>query len=505
MRFADYGKRVVFAAFDGGEITSDAGVLLLRERARRIRLFERMAGCFTDHRDRERLTHTLPALLAQRVCGMALGYEDIIDHDTLRFDPALKLLASPGTEYPGTPAPPAGKSTLSRLEQSWETGNRRYHQMVPNLKSLSNLFVALFLDACDTPPARITLDIDATDVETHGRQENAFFHGYYEHRCFLPLYVFCGRHLLLAQLRPANIDGARGARNQIRRIVAMIRERWPNVAIVLRGDSGFARENLMRWCEGNAVDYVFGLARNDVLLKKAQRVRGKAAMAMIETGQPVRAYGDFHHITKSRTWARPRRVIAKVEHKPGHQQRCRFLVTSLDRHQVPTRELYEDTYCPRGDMENRIKDCQLDLFANHMSPHAYKANQLRLLLAACAYVLPRHFPGSPSSPDQGTLRRHLLPTRRHGKPHQGLPTRFVCQSHERARLQSQPAPPAPRRLRLCPHRRYPPRRPEKDDAGQGRPQYHPPETSEGRRQSHQLRATHQALPARCLPLQRPVL
>ena len=387
MRFADYGKRVVFAAFDGGEITSDAGVLLLRERARRIRLFERMAGCFTDHRDRERLTHTLPALLAQRVCGMALGYEDIIDHDTLRFDPALKLLASPGTEYPGTPAPLAGKSTLSRLEQSWETGTRRYHQMVPNLKSLSNLFVALFLDACDTPPARITLDIDATDVETHGRQENAVFHGYYEHRCFLPLYVFCGRHLLLAQLRPANIDGARGARNQIRRIVAMIRERWPNVAIVLRGDSGFARENLMRWCEGNAVDYVFGLARNDVLLKKAQRVRGKAAMAMIETGQPVRAYGDFHHITKSRTWARPRRVIAKVEHKPGHEQRCRFLVTSLDRHQVPPRELYEDTYCPRGDMENRIKDCQLDLFANRMSAHAYKANQLRLLLAAFAYVL----------------------------------------------------------------------------------------------------------------------
>ena len=354
MRFADYGKRVVFAAFDGGEITSDAGVLLLREQARRIRLFERMAGCFTDHRDRERLTHALPALLAQRVCGMALGYEDIIDHDTLRFDPALKLLALPRTGDPGTPAPLAGKSTLNRLEQSWETGNRRYHQMVPNLKKLSNLFVTLFLDAHQTPPARITLDIDATDVETHGRQENAFFHGYYEHRCFLPLYVFCGRHLLLAQLRPANIDGARGARNQIRRIVRMIRERWPNVDILLRGDSGFARENLMRWCEGNAVDYVFGLARNEVLLKKARRARSKAA---------------------------------KVEHKPGHQQRCRFLVTSLNRHQVPPRELYEETYCPRGDMENRIKDCQLDLFANRMSAHAYKANQLRLLLAAFAYVL----------------------------------------------------------------------------------------------------------------------
>ena len=199
----------------------------------------------------------------------------------------------------------AGKSTLNRIEHAWDTGDRRYHQISANLKKLSNLFVTLFLDAHQTPPARITLDIDATDVETHGRQENAFFHGYYEQRCFLPLYVFCGRHLLLAQLRPANIDGARGARNQIRRIVRIIRERWPNVDILLRGDSGFARENLMRWCEGNAVDYVFGLARNEVLLKKARHARSKAAMAMIETGQPVRAYGDFHHMTKSRSWAAP--------------------------------------------------------------------------------------------------------------------------------------------------------------------------------------------------------
>ena len=222
-------------------------------------------------------------------------------------------------------------------------------------------------------------------METHGRQENAFFHGYYEHRCFLPLYVFCGRHLLLAQRRPANIDGARGARNQIRRIVAMIRERWPKVDIVLRGDSGFARENLMRWCEGNAVDYVFGLARNDVLLKKAQRVRGKAAIAMNRPAGPcLRRFPPHHQI---QNLGPARRVIAKVEHKPGHEQRCRFLVTSLDRHQVPPRELYEDTWCPRGDMENRIKDCQLDLFANRMSAHGYKANQLRLLLAAFAYVL----------------------------------------------------------------------------------------------------------------------
>ena len=391
MRFSDFGKRVVFAAFDGGEITTDAGVLLLRERAHRIRLFERMAACFTDRRDPARAVHTLPALLAQRVAGIALGYEDINDHDALRHDPACKLLAGcDGEPVPaGGKSPPAlaGKSTLNRVEHAWNTGDRRYHQISANLKKLSNLFVTLFLDAHQTPPARITLDIDATDVETHGRQENAFFHGYYEHRCFLPLYVFCGRHLLLAQLRPANIDGARGARNQIRRIVRMIRERWPNVDILVRADSGFARENLMRWCEGNAVDYVFGLARNEVLLKKTRRTRGKAAMAMIETGQPVRAYGDFHHMTKSGSWARPRRVIAKVEHRPGHQQRCRFLVTSLDRHQVPPGELYEDIYCPRGDMENRIKDCQLDLFANRMSAHTYKANQLRLIFAAFAYVL----------------------------------------------------------------------------------------------------------------------
>ena len=280
-----------------------------------------------------------------------------------------------------------GKSTLNRLEQSFETGNRRYHTVTPHLKKLSDLLVELFLDDHDAPPKRITLDIDATDIETHGNQEGGFFHGYYEHRCFLPLYIFCGSHLLLAQLRPANIDGAKGARNQIRRIVTAIRKRWPNVEILLRGDSGFARENLMRWCERNRVDYIFGLARNDFLLKKAQKVRGRAAMELLKNNEPVRTYGDFHHMPKSKSWARPRRVIAKAEHRPGQPQRCRFLVTSMDRRKMPGKELYEDTYCPRGDMENRIKDCQLDLFGNRMSAHGYKANQLRLLLCGFAYVL----------------------------------------------------------------------------------------------------------------------
>jgi hypothetical protein len=392
MRFSDFGSRVVLAAFDGGEITSDAGVLLLRERARQVRLFERMAACFADHRDPDRVIHRLPTLLAQRVCGIALGYEDTVDHDTLRFDPALKLLATPKSGNPNagapkTPAPLAGKSTLNRLEQSREKGERRYHAFVPNLKKLSSLLVDLFVEAHDTPPTHITLDIDATDIEAHGDQENSFFHGYYEHRCFLPLYIFCGHHLLLAQLRPSTIDGARGARNQIRRIVKTIREHWPKVEVLVRGDSGFARENLMRWCEGNSVDYVFGLARNEFLLKKAQKIRGRAAKELLTTNQTARAHGDFHHQPKSRTWARPRRVIAKVEHKPGQHQRCRFLVTSLDRRQGPARDLYEDIYCPRGDMENRIKDCQLDLFGNRMSAHDYRANQLRLILAGFAYVL----------------------------------------------------------------------------------------------------------------------
>tara|TARA_R110002072_G_scaffold21412_12_gene76059 strand:+ start:60 stop:1415 length:1356 start_codon:yes stop_codon:yes gene_type:complete len=387
MRFTDFGSRTVFAAFDGGEITSDAGILLLRDRAKQIGLFNRMAACFADHRDQKRVRHQLPTLLAQRVCGIAMGYEDINDHDSLRNDPAIKLLASPAKVSPVIPVPLAGKSTLNRLEQSREAGNPRYHQMVPNLKKLSNLFTDIFLDSHDAPPKEITLDIDATDIKAHGHQENSFFHGYYEERCFLPLYIFCGHHLLLAQLRPSNIDGARGSRNVIRRIIRIIRNRWPRVKILVRGDSGFARENLMRWCENNTVDYVFGLPRNDYLLKKAQKVRGKAAMTMIKTNEPVRAFGDFYHMTKSKSWTWPRRVIAKVEHKPGRSQQCRFLVTSLGRQAVSPKGLYEDIYCPRGDMENRIKDCQLDLFGDRMSAHDYRANQLRLILAGFAYVL----------------------------------------------------------------------------------------------------------------------
>ncbi|PHZ84794.1 IS1380 family transposase [Paremcibacter congregatus] len=388
MRFTDFGSRTLLAAFDGGEITSNAGVLLLRERAEQINLFDRMAACFTDHRDPLRIKHQLPTLLSQRVCGMALGYEDINDHDTLRNDPAIKLLASSClTLKDKTPAPLAGKSTLNRLEHSREAGNPRYHQMVPNLKKLSNLFTDIFLDSHETVHKEITLDIDATDIKAHGHQENSFFHGYYEERCFLPLYIFCGHYLLLAQLRPSNIDGARGSRNVIRRIIRMIKTRWPKVKILVRRDSGFVRENLIKWCENNSINYVFGLARNNNLLKKAQKVRGKAAKGMIDTNEPTRAYGDFYHRTKSESWAWPRRVIVKAEHRPGKKPQCRFLVNSLTRKTATPKEVYKDIYCPRGDMENRIKDCQLDLFGDRMSAHDYRANQLRLIMAGFAYVL----------------------------------------------------------------------------------------------------------------------
>lgn len=398
MEFFRYGSRQVIAAFDGGEITSDAGVLLLRECECRLELSTRMAMHFEDHRSIGRVRHSLPNLLSQRVFALALGYEDLVDHDTLRHDPALRLMGAPNN------AALAASATLGRLEHSREAADPRYNPFVPKLKKLQGLLVDLFLDAHNTPPDRIILDIDATDIEAHGSQVGAFFHGYYDHKCFLPLYVFCGDHLLLAQLRPSNIDGAQGARNVIKRIVKHIRSRWPAVKILLRADSGFARENLMRWCETSRVDFIFALARNDYLLAKAQKFRSRAAVEMVHSDKTVEVFGHFTHRPKSKSWARPRPVICKVLHKPNFEQRVRFLVTSLDwnndwaiaearkfkgRDALP-RALYQNIYCPRGDMENRIKDCQLDLFGKRASAHCYRANQLRLLLAGFAYVLMTH-------------------------------------------------------------------------------------------------------------------
>ena len=413
MRFSDHGRRVVVGAFDGGEITSDAGGLLLREVAHRLDLFGRMATCFDDRRNQEQVRHLLPDLLAQRIIGIALGYEDVNDHDKLRHDPLLRMTASakPGANTSAPLPALAGSSTLGRLERSFEVSDRRYHKITAHPARLQDLYVDLFTASYDTPPERIVLDIDATDIETHGQQVGGFFHGYYEHRCFLPLYIYCGPHLLLSKLRHGNVDGAEGAKAAIKRVVGNIRRHWPKVEILVRGDSGFARTNLMNWCEANGVDYIFGLPRNDYLLHKARKVRSRAAVDFLATGKTAAVFGHFYHMTRSGTWKRPRHVIAKVLHLAGKEQRCRFLVTSLDWNapavieamrqareplenqggkaprDLLARVIYDAIYCPRGDMENRIKDCQLDLFGHRASAHAFKTNQTRLILAGFAYVL----------------------------------------------------------------------------------------------------------------------
>jgi Transposase DDE domain group 1 len=377
------GRRVV-AAFDGGTITSDAGALLLGQADRAIRLTERFATCFTDTRVAELVEHSVGTLVMQRVLGIALGYEDLIDHDELRHDPVLAVLAGKLVAHRADCAPLAGKSTLNRLELS-RPGPTRYHKVSHDPAAIERLFVDLFLEAHRRAPAQIILDLDATDDPLHGQQEGRFFHGYYDCYCYLPLYVFCGRHLLAAKLRRSNIDGAAGAIEEVARIVAQIRHRWPRVRILLRGDSGFAREALMAWCEANRVDFLFGLARNERLEEAIKAELMTATLESIRTGRAARCFKDFTWSTLD-SWSRNRRVVGKAE-VTRSDANPRFVVTSLNAKEVGARYLYETVYCARGDMENRIKECQLDLFADRTSTATMRANQLRLSLASMAYVL----------------------------------------------------------------------------------------------------------------------
>jgi hypothetical protein len=378
--FQAHFSRAVRAQFDGGTMTSDAGGLLLRETDRRLRLLPRLAQCFLDSRDPARIEHSVAEMVAQRVYGLALGYEDLNDHEQLRRDPLLKLLAG----KPELEDSLAGKSTLNRLELS--TGRPdRYKKITFWKQALDELLVSVFVEAHATAPAEIVLDIDTTDVALHGNQEGRFFHGYYDHYCYLPLYLFSGEHLLCARLRPANIDAAAGSLSEIRRVVEQIRRHWPQVRILLRGDSGFCRDELMNWCENNRVDYVFGFARNP-------RLRALVAQALLEahrqweqTQKPARVFVEFVYATTAGSWSRPRRVVAKAEHIDG-KENPRFVVTSLAAHDWPAQKLYEELYCARGDMENRIKE-QFVLFADRASAESMRANQLRLYLASMAYVL----------------------------------------------------------------------------------------------------------------------
>jgi DDE family transposase len=388
--FAPVEGRAVVAAFDGGKMTSEARAMLLGAADRTIGLVARFAGCFTDHRAADLVEHTVASLVGQRVFGIALGYEDLIDHDQLRHDPVMAVLGGKLEAKRSDCAPLAGKSTLNRLELS-RAEPSRYHKISYDAALIEAVFVDVFLDAHAVPPPQITLDLDATDDPLHGHQEGRFFHGYYDNYCYLPLYVFCGRHLLASKLRPANIDGSAGSVAEMARIIARIRQRWPGVRILLRADSGFAREALMAWCEDNAVDFLFGLARNTRLVEEIKAELAAAAELGQKTGKPTRRFRDFTWQTRD-SWSRQRRVVAKAEWLPGAtpgtgEANPRFVVTSLSREEHEARHLYEKLYCARGEMENRIKECQLDLYADRTSAQTMRANQLRLWFASMAYVL----------------------------------------------------------------------------------------------------------------------
>jgi hypothetical protein len=409
--FARVEGRAVVAAFDGGKITSDAGGLLLGAAERATGVVARFARCFSDSRSEALVEHTVSTLVGQRVFGIAMGYEDVVDHDELRHDPILAVLAGKLSARRKNCAPLAGKSTLNRLELGG-AALTPYHKIGHDPAAIERLFVDFFLDAHARAPKQIILDLDATDDPLHGHQEGRFFHGYYDCYCYLPLYIFCGRHLLAAKLRRADIDAAAGAVEEAARIVGQIRLRWPKVRILLRADAGFAREALMAWCELNGIDYLFGLAKNSRLVDAIETQLGQAREESESTGKPARRFTEFRWSTLD-SWSRQRRVVAKAEWTGGAAN-PRFVVTSLDPAAAEARYLYEQVYCARGEMENRIKECQLDLFADRTSAGTMRANQLRLWFASMAYVLLcalrrialRHTQFADAT--CGTIRRKLL-------------------------------------------------------------------------------------------------
>jgi len=394
--FQPLGSRDVVARFDAGRVTSDAGGILLREIEARFGFVEKFAKCFTDHRDPARIEHSVPELLKQRLFGLALGYEDLNDHDWLRHDAMLAVLVGktdPEGESRGQARDRgkalAGKSTLNRLELTpvGADDSDRYKKITASIRDCHDFLVEAFLLQHSSPPSRIVLDLDATDDLIHGDQLGRFFHGYYQNYCFLPLYIFCGDHPLLALLRPSNIDASTGAVGHLDRIVKMIQQAWPSVKIVVRGDSGFCRDKLLCWCEANNVDYVVGLAQN-TRLKTILEPELKAAEQLFrETGKASRVFKDFTYQTLD-SWTRERRVIGKAEHlEKGPNPR--FVVTSLAASDYAADVVYEVEYCGRGNMENRIKEQQLCLFADRTSCQTMRANQLRLMFSTVAYVLVR--------------------------------------------------------------------------------------------------------------------
>jgi hypothetical protein len=419
--FQPLGGRQITARFDGGTITSDAGGLLLREVEERSGIIAALAECFEDFRDPELIDFSVVELLKQRIFALCLGYEDLNDHEQLRADPLLAVLV--GRKDPtgqdridrrDRGKPLAGKSTLNRLELTPRRANAksRYKKIAYYERKVEDFFVETFLRLTEQPPEEIVLDFDATDDPLHGHQLGRFFHGYYDSYCYLPLYVFSGEHLLCAKLRPADMDASAGSLKALQRIVAKIRQRWPHVRILVRADSGFCREHLMRWCEENNVDYLFGLAKNKRLLRALGKELREAQQQFEASGQPSRVFKELSYRTR-KSWSRERRVVGKAEHL-AKGANPRFVVTSLSAQECEARELYEQRYCGRGDMENRIKEQQRCLFADRTSCQSIRANQLRLWLSSVAYVLnqtlrQQGLRGTPLARAQcGTIRLKLL-------------------------------------------------------------------------------------------------
>jgi len=395
LEFQRDGRRRVEAAFDGGRVTSDGGLALLRELTMRSGVIRQFAACFTDHRDPDRIEHTVEELLAQRVLGIICGYEDLNDHERLRDD-ALLALAVGKTDVTGEDRKRerdrghalAGKSTLNRLELAAPIidGAERYKKISYDDHAIERLFVTHFLDARDDePPKEIIVDLDATDDPIHGEQEGRHFHGFYGHYCYLPLYVFCGEFLLGATLNTADVAPGKQAVEELERIVAQIFARWPDVRIIVRGDSGFCNDEIMAWCEASGIDYILGLAKNSRLSAEIANEMVAAKAEHARTGEKARVFKDFRYKTRD-SWTRERRVVGKAEYITD-KENPRFVVTTLSSEAWPAQALYEDLYCARGEMENRIKEQQLGLFADRTSTHTLRGNQLRLWFSSIAYLI----------------------------------------------------------------------------------------------------------------------
>ncbi len=414
-KFEGEKSRPVIVNFKGGTVTSDAGLSLIAELDRKRKITSSFAACFKDYRDQNRIDHSICSLIAQRVYGLIMGYEDLNDHEELRHDLMFALAIGKATGSEKEPVVLAGKSTLNRIEHCPETvesqAQSRYHRIGHDVEAIEKLLVEIFLESYASPARYIVLDLDVTDDLVHGNQEQAFFNTYYGGYCYAPLYIFCGKHLLAAKLRPSNVDPAQGALEELQRVIQQIRSRWHDVHILVRGDSAYSREEIMSWCESQyCVDYVFGLAKNSLLVKMAQATVNRAKLEYSQRLQTVTSFLETLFIPDDQltqqagelidssiwyrsldyqtqySWSRKRRVVSKVEYSATGTN-IRFVVTSLPTHKVPPGQLYTQKYCKRGEMENRFKEQQLELFSDRTSTHTFAGNQLRLWFSSIAYVL----------------------------------------------------------------------------------------------------------------------